>query len=622
MKKRCGAILAAALAAFDICCGAFPNKDFPASFRARSGTDVESVADGPLIVRSRGTFGWPGIEMRPVETNGVWDWSNVGEVVVVVSNGSERATGVFAAVMGEGMTHQTAPTCHAVTPPHAVRTIVIPLAYDSYVTDETVPLAGMRGKIGSMGTRPDFSRTRCVDVFEAHGEKNPRRSEFSVLSVGTRFAARKPKVILAKEFFPFVDRYGQFRHADWPGKIHSDEELAAARKAEEAWLAEHRTSPIPDADKYGGWAGGPQLKATGFFRTEKVNGKWWFVDPEGHLFFSLGIDSLYPGLDTPVGGRECYFLGLSSVSRPDSRRVFFVRENLARKYGKSWQEHYADTLHLRFKAWGFNTLGNWTQEDIRALRRTPYVATVDFSSRTVLPTWKSGDNRPVPNVYSEAFVDDLRRQLETWAVRIRDDPWCLGVFVDNEIGWSGCGAEAGAVAEKYYSAVRAVLKEVLPNHLYLGSRIHQAPSGVWLAAARDCDVVSCNVYEREPSYDLPAGAADKPIIIGEFHFGAKDRGHFIGGLQTVYDQNERAVCFRRYVESCLDNPRYVGCHWFQYHDQPLSGRWDGENFNAGFVSVCDVPYPELVEAARTVASEIYSRRSGGTTNAITRKENL
>ena len=228
MKKRCGAILAAALAAFDICCGAFPNKDFPASFRARSGTDVESVADGPLIVRSRGTFGWPGVEMRPVETNGVWDWSNVGEVVVVVSNGSERATGVFAAVMGEGMTHQTAPTCHAVTPPHAVRTIVIPLAYDSYVTDETVPLAGMRGKIGSMGTRPDFSRTRCVDVFEAHGEKNPRRSEFSVLSVGTRFAARKPKVILAKEFFPFVDRYGQFRHADWPGKIHSDEELAAA----------------------------------------------------------------------------------------------------------------------------------------------------------------------------------------------------------------------------------------------------------------------------------------------------------------------------------------------------------------------------------------------------------
>jgi len=36
--------------------------------------------------------------------------------------------------------------------------------------------------------------------------------------------------------------------------------------------------------KFGGWAEGPRQRANGFFRTEKVNGKWWLVDPEG--FFS------------------------------------------------------------------------------------------------------------------------------------------------------------------------------------------------------------------------------------------------------------------------------------------------------------------------------------------------
>ena len=38
---------------------------------------------------------------------------------------------------------------------------------------------------------------------------------------------------------------------------------------------------------------GPKLRATGFFRAEKVGGKWWLVDPEGHLFFSLGVTCVY-----------------------------------------------------------------------------------------------------------------------------------------------------------------------------------------------------------------------------------------------------------------------------------------------------------------------------------------
>ena len=37
---------------------------------------------------------------------------------------------------------------------------------------------------------------------------------------------------------------------------------------------------------------------------------------------------------------------------------------------------------------------------------------------------------------------------------------------------------------------------------------------------------------------------------------------------------------------------------------------DGENYNDGFVSMCDVPYPEMVEASREVAAELYTRRFG------------
>ena len=45
-------------------------------------------------------------------------------------------------------------------------------------------------------------------------------------------------------------------------------------------------------------------------------------------------------------------------------------------------------------------------------------------------------------------------------------------------------------------------------------------------------------------------------------------------------------------------------------NQALTGRSDGENYQIGFLNVADVPYPELVQAARDVASTMYWRRYG------------
>jgi len=43
----------------------------------------------------------------------------------------------------------------------------------------------------------------------------------------------------------------------------------------------------------------------------------------------------------------------------------------------------------------------------------------------------------------------------------------------------------------------------------------------------------------------------------------------------------------------------VGAQWFQYLDQPASGRLlDGENGHLGLVAITDVPYSGFVEAVR------------------------
>ena len=94
-------------------------------------------------------------------------------------------------------------------------------------------------------------------------------------------------------------------------------------------------------------------------------------------------------------------------------------------------------------------------------------------------------------------------------------------------------------------------------------------------------------------------ALGKPALIGEFHFGSADRGLFWEGMVGVGREGERGPAYARYIRAVADNPDFVGAHWFQYLDEPLTGRTlDGENAHIGFVTVADLPYEGLVSAAR------------------------
>ena len=48
------------------------------------------------------------------------------------------------------------------------------------------------------------------------------------------------------------------------------------------------TSFSQDLDTYGGFTD-ITGKKTGFFHTQKIDGRWWLVTPEGHGFFGIGL---------------------------------------------------------------------------------------------------------------------------------------------------------------------------------------------------------------------------------------------------------------------------------------------------------------------------------------------
>ena len=50
-----------------------------------------------------------------------------------------------------------------------------------------------------------------------------------------------------------------------------------------------------DRDKYGGMSR-IHFEATGFFRIEYTNGRWWLITPEGNAFLSFGLNHIGSGL--------------------------------------------------------------------------------------------------------------------------------------------------------------------------------------------------------------------------------------------------------------------------------------------------------------------------------------
>jgi len=419
------------------------------------------------------------------------------------------------------------------------------------------------------------------------------------------------------KYIPFVDRFGQFAHDDWRLKVHDEATLAKDLELE----SKHLLPPPAAWDSYGGWKEGPQLEATGHFRTAKYAGKWWLVTPEGHLFFSVGLDVTRIMTDITDGNKHPdWYQG----PFPADGKMAFTIWNLEKKFGKKdFAADYYRFVLRRFDSWGLNTIGNWSAPELGMLSRKPYVACVLERARGV-------KRHPKFHLYDFTAPDFETRMRAAIREKFASDEslrhaasdrMCIGFFIDNELQFqkwiSDVGAKKAApYLDLYFRICREEIDRAAPGKLYLGSRfVGFRQAGVlWRTAAKYCDVVTVNAYANsvfnlsEKMFDV---GAEKPILVGEFHFGCYDRGMFKPGLVPVCDQKERARSYTRFVEGCLQHPLIVGCHWFQYRDQPLLGRGDGEAYQIGFVDVVDRPYTELIRAARKIGGELYAKRAKG-----------
>ena len=113
-----------------------------------------------------------------------------------------------------------------------------------------------------------------------------------------------------------------------------------------------------------------------------MDGKWWLVTPEGHLFFSVGVNVARTMTDATYGPthRDWY---TSDVNRNGS--MSYTLWNLQKKFGtSSYESPYYDFLIDRMNSWGLNTIGNWSAGALYSKGRKPYVCTI-YSRNSSVP---------------------------------------------------------------------------------------------------------------------------------------------------------------------------------------------------------------------------------------------
>lgn len=396
----------------------------------------------------------------------------------------------------------------------------------------------------------------------------------------------------------------------------------------------------PDAglSRFGGLASHKQ-KATGFFHTAKLDGRWWLVDPEGCLFLHRGVTSV------------------SMLRTPGAQSAW--QQNFKSEH--DWAEQTTGLLREH----GFNGLGAWTDTERMSAVQPPLAHTRIWNFMSGYGRKRGGTyQKPGHTGYPgdcififdpefEAFCEDHARQLAA----DKNDPWMLGHFSDNELplragalknylglpatdpghqaalAWLRARHGENAtvrdikpedspaflefMVERYFRIVSRAIKRHDPNHLYLGARFHGSDlrmPGIFRAAGKHVDVVSVNYYRAwtpDPErLAMWARESGKPVIITEWYAKGADSGlaNTGGAGWLVKTQRDRGLFYENFTLGLLQSKDCIGWHWFKYIDNdPADTRADPSNrdANKGILNNRYQPYAPLLDSMKRINQRAY-----------------
>nr|WP_294895153.1 hypothetical protein [uncultured Pedobacter sp.] len=363
-------------------------------------------------------------------------------------------------------------------------------------------------------------------------------------------------------------------------------------------LKDFKSAPISTFNKYGGDRS-RHFKSTSYFRTEKVNGRWWVIDPLGNPGLNIAVNSITEG---------------NSINNLKEFKNKFSSS-------KDWLEKTVKQL----QEIGFNTGGSWSKyQDIIELNKSlevPFSYTINLgfmqsygAKKKILsrvPGHAGYQNNVIPvfDKEFETFCDEFAKKL----VAYKNDPNLFGYFSDNEMPlnlknlesylaikdksdegyiaakeWiDGKGIDSSKITDKeraeflayvgnkYFSIVSRAIKKYDANHLFIGSRFYSGEKNVpefMKVAGKYLDIISINYYgvwtPDAESMKQWADESGKPFIVTEFYTKAMDSGlpNVSGAGWQVKTQEDRGMAYQNFCLALLESKNCVGWHWFKYQD--------------------------------------------------------
>ncbi|WP_131479120.1 hypothetical protein [Flavobacterium sp. T16_6] len=392
---------------------------------------------------------------------------------------------------------------------------------------------------------------------------------------------------------------------------------------------------------YGGWKIWKK-EATGFFRTQKINERWWIIDPEGYPFIHKAVVAVSPG-------------------RSVNQQIAFDK-----KFGttKNWAKKETQLL----RNYGFNGVGAWSNLDLLKKEENPLIYTLIISP---MGMYHSEHLKKYGGSYKTASWQNYRfdlamvfdKEFDAYIAKAiaplskyKEDKYLLGYFTDNELPWytdaldkhltllakdeqgyiaakawlderKGFNASISDVIqedrmaftafyfETYMKKVTKALRKADPNHLYLGCRFNQDKGQeltnpeIFKVAGKYMDVISINHYRKwEPSQEILNNWGEwsgKPFMITEWYTKAEDSGlpNNTGAGWLVKTQKDRGYFYQNFTLELLKNKNSVGWHWFKYMDndpEDLSTDPSNRDSNKGIVNSKFEPYLPLLKEMKII----------------------
>ncbi|MBM3746567.1 MAG: hypothetical protein FJW34_12295 [Acidobacteria bacterium] len=385
-----------------------------------------------------------------------------------------------------------------------------------------------------------------------------------------------------------------------------------------------------------------------------------------------GLETALKWMPDPSGEfRDIY--DINPDVRRRAKSVNYLAANFIRAVGREgWREKWARVALAELRRLRFNTVGNWSEWEFARKEQFPYVRPMSFRPTRVVniyrdfpdvfhpgfeqdaadyasvlqdtasdpafvgyflmnePTWGFSSEVPAAGMLYITETCETRNELARFLKKKYPDDAALSKAWNMEVTFERVATgkwtalltkeaikdlEAFSVVmvERYFRVLSSACKAVDKNHLNLGMRWAGLPPQWAVEGMKFFDVFSINCYrEKVPAETTRQIHAmlNRPTLIGEWHFGALDVGLPSSGIGHLKNQADRAKAYRVYLEDAAANPHCVGAHWFTLYDQSALGRFDGENYNIGFLDICNRAYEEMGRAATASHERVYDVAAG------------